>query len=90
MAIFLIVMSVVVGICGIIINHVYDISKIGTVAGAMFTILSMADLAIAIFLLGRHMEIQNKKGSNVVYIIGFLVVAITFISTIIDLVQWRL
>lgn len=90
MAIFLIIMSVIVGICGILMNQIYDISKIGTVAGAIFTILSITDLTIAIFLLGRYMEIQNKKGSKVVNIIGFLVGVVTIIATIVDLVQWRL
>lgn len=78
------------GICGILMNQIYDISKIGTVAGAIFTILSITDLTIAIFLLGRYMEIQNKKGSKVVNIIGFLVGVVTIIATIVDLVQWRL
>ena len=71
-------------------NKIYDISRIGTVAGVMFTVLSMTDLTIAIFLLGRYMEIQNKQGSKVVNIIGFFVGVITFVSTIVDLVQWRI
>ena len=90
MAIFLIIMSVIVGICGIFMNKIYDISRIGTVAGVMFTVLSMTDLTIAIFLLGRYMEIQNKQGSKVVNIIGFFVGVITIVSTIVDLVQWRI
>ncbi len=83
-------MAIIVGICGVIMNQIYGISKIGTVAGAIFTILSITDLTIAIFLFGRYLEMQNKKGSKVFNIMGFLVGIITIISTIVDLVQWRL
>lgn len=90
LAIFFIIMAVISSLCGILIIEVFGISNVGTVAVAVIIGISMMDLTIALFLFGRYFELKNNKISIAFNVIAGFVGVVAAISTIIDLVGWRL
>lgn len=90
LAIYYFILTALVIVCLVILSLSLNIETVNTVFSLAALFIAFTDLTVAVFLFARHLELKGKKISILFNVLGFFMAFVVVLSTVIELVQWRL